>query len=213
MPHACPLDLASRLPRIRILLAILVLLVTGAAFALLRDASPVSRAAPALQDAPYLERFDGIEGPCGTSSLHFTSQGDERSVVALILFGDDPSEGPIKVECSGHITPERGWVFEPGFLPQGAESAVAVSFTTKMLSELPAPGAIPPDDQTSTYLCENLFFMVVGDPDDYEDFEQAYLDGDEWTLVPLDLAYGAPMELRVAPELCNLHLPLTLKNQ
>ncbi len=131
-----------------------------------------------------------------------------RPVLAVQNLGQEPSKavlvtwaapgscapqaaGPLKVECSGLLAPGTAWSFSARQLPSGSRSGAVFSFSARLLSELGVH--LPKDDVAADWMCENLFFGVVGDADDYARFLQAFRDGSEAYSVPLGRIVGAPI--------------------
>lgn len=163
------------------------------------------------QDDPPLTELSGLVGSCGRASIEATNVGDQDSKAIAVFFGENTAEGPLKVECGGLMSAGDTWTFATGQIPEGAESADVYSFTTKLLSEIGVDLGF--DDVTADFVCQTLFFSVVGDQSDYSVFKSAYAGGDDWMGVPLNLTYGAPLEVEASPALCTSHLPLTLRGQ
>ena len=143
--------------------------------------------------------LDTFGGPDCDPALHIKNVGSEPSKAAIVFFDERDTAGalagPHKVECSGLITPDATWSFMPSILPAGMERAVVVSFTVKQLSEIGVDLGF--DDVVADYMCESLFFGVVGDRDDYDRFASAVAAGTEFAGVPMDRAAGAPMTATV----------------
>jgi len=142
---------------------------------------------------PVLD-FLGQDDVCSTW-VEVQNIGCEYAKAALIAWGEPgfcppQAAGPLKVECSGLLRPGSTWNFVGAQLPTGSKGGMVFKFSARQLSDLPAPLAIPPDDITADYLCESLFFGVVGDADDYRRFKKAYNEGLLWDNVPLHLGRG-----------------------
>jgi hypothetical protein len=69
------------------------------------------------------------------------------------------------------------------------------SFTARQLSEIGVRNG--DDDIVADYMCEQLFFGVVGDCDDYRRFKKAYNEGLTFADVPMSRAYGSPFAVEV----------------
>lgn len=104
----------------------------------------------------------------------------DDAIAVLMTWGEEgfcspQSSGPLKVECSGVIQPGKSWTFFNDQIPAGAVSAEVYSFTPQQLSQLSIDLGF--DDTAGEYMCETLFFGVVGDADDYRRFKLAYKGG------------------------------------
>jgi hypothetical protein len=86
------------------------------------------------------------------------------------------------------LKPGSTWNLLGAQVPTGSKSGILFKFTTAQLSEIGVDLGF--DDITGDYLCETLFFGVVGDADDYRRFKKAYNEGLEFAGVPLDRATG-----------------------
>jgi hypothetical protein len=136
--------------------------------------------------------FQGQDDVCDTW-LEVQNLGCESSKVAMITWGEPgfcppQAAGPLKVECTGLLKPGSTWNLVGAQIPQGSKSAILFKFTARQLSELGLDLGF--DDITADFLCETLFFGVVGDADDYRRFKKAYDEGLDFAGVPLDDARG-----------------------
>ena len=114
--------------------------------------------------------------------------GDESRKAVLVTWGEPgfcPPQcaGPLKVECTGLLKPGSTWNFLGAQVPTGSKSGILFKFTASQLSEigLDLRGF---DDIVADYMCETLFFGVVGDCDDYRRFKKAYNEGLEFAGIP-----------------------------
>ncbi|MCB0218001.1 MAG: hypothetical protein KDH92_15265, partial [Chloroflexi bacterium] len=127
--------------------------------------------------------------------------GDLPTKVTIVVwaapgFCPPQAAGPLKVECSGLLGPGSTWNFQGGQIPVGARSAIAFSFLARQFSEVGIdPGGF--DDVIADYMCERLFFDVVGDHDAYRRFKQAYDEGGLYERIPLDRVTGSPLGIEV----------------
>ncbi len=103
--------------------------------------------------------------------------------------------GPLKVECTGLLKPGSTWNFLGAQMPTGSKGGMLFSFTAKQLSQIGVHNG--EDDIVADYMCETLFFGVVGDCDDYRRFKKAYNEGLSFAGVPMRLAYGSPFAAEV----------------
>ena len=137
--------------------------------------------------------FQGQDDVCRTW-IEVQVVGPEFSKAVLVTWGEPgfcPPQcaGPLKVECTGLLKPGSTWNFLGAQIPTGSKSGMLFKFTTKQLSEV-APDLVPPDDIMADYMCETLFFGVVGDCDDYRRFKKAYEEGLEFAGLDMTAASG-----------------------
>jgi hypothetical protein len=128
--------------------------------------------------------------------LAVQSLGQEPSKVVLVTWEAQGAcapraAGPLKVECSGLMAPGSAWTFGQAQLPNGSRSGALFSFSARKLSDLGV--RLPMDDVAADWMCESLFFGVVGDADDYDRFLRAFRDGSTWASVPLGRIVGSPI--------------------
>jgi len=165
------------------------------------------RPAIALPEAAAAEAFLPILNYLGNDEVCDTwvtaqNVGANFTAVSLVLFGAPgfcapQAAGPLKIECSGILKPGSSWNFLGAQIPAGAKSAQAFGFSTKMLSDLGLDDVIGFDDIIASYFCENAFFGIVGDADDYRRFKLAYDTGGVFAGIPMDLAIGEPLAIEV----------------
>lgn len=105
--------------------------------------------------------------------------------------------GPHKVECTGLIRPGGTWNLGNNQLPAGSASGTLFSFMAAQFSDLGLPPPGGADDIVADYMCEQLFFGVVGDADDYRRFKRAFDEGTAYADVSLAAAAGAPLSVQV----------------
>ncbi len=167
-----------------------------------RDARlPVGRAASRLAYLPGMTVFAGSLA-CQTV-LAVQSMGADRSKAVLVTWdaeGDacpPQCRGPLKVECSGLLAPGRTWNFVGSQIPTGSASGLVVSYTARTLAELGLADDLGFDDVAADFMCETLFFGIVGDCDDYRRFLTAYHSGSAFGGVPQARIYGAPLAVNV----------------
>jgi len=145
--------------------------------------------------------FLGQDDICKTW-IEAQNLGFMSSKITIVTWGQPgfcppQAAGPLKVECSGLLVPGASWNFLQGQVPTGAKSGIAFSFTCAQLSDLGLSGTLGFDDVVADYLCETLFFNVVGDSDDYRRFKKAYNEGLNYQGIPMALAYGSPFGVEV----------------
>ena len=136
--------------------------------------------------------FQGQDDVCETW-IEVQNIGCDFAKAALITWGEPgfcppQAAGPLKVECTGMLKPGSTWNFLGAQVPTGSKSGILFKFTTQQLSDIGVDLGF--DDIVGDYLCETLFFGVVGDADDYRRFKKAYNEGLEFAGVPLDRATG-----------------------
>jgi hypothetical protein len=126
--------------------------------------------------------------------------GPVDSKAVLVLWGapgfcPPQCAGPLKVECTGLLRPGSTWNFLGAQIPVGAKSGMTFSFSNRQLSDIGA--GLGNDDLIADYMCEQLFFGVVGDCDDYRRFKKAYNEGLTFAGLPMSRAYGSPFAVEV----------------
>jgi len=141
------------------------------------------------------------DGSCN-AMVQLINLGAEASKVILMAWGEPgscppASAGPLKVECSGLLRPGGAWSFSGPMLPTGSHAAMVFSFTARRLSELGLDGVVGMDDVAADFMCETLFFGVVGDGDDYRRFKAAFDQGADFAGLPLRKVKGGPMAVTV----------------
>ncbi len=104
--------------------------------------------------------------------------------------------GPLKVECSGLLTPGSAWHFVGGQVPHGAKSAVVISANTHMI-ELHGAGGPIGGDIFADALCETLFRSVVGNCNEYRRFLKAYVERGRWQGFDFGLTACQPLAVEV----------------
>ncbi len=143
--------------------------------------------------------FLGDDDVCRTA-IAVQNLGGEPSKAVLVVWGEPgfcPPQcaGPLKVECSGLLPPGGSWRFSGAMVPTGTRSASLYSFTALTGNEVSI--GIIGDDVVADYMCQTLFFGVVGDCDDYRRFKLAYDTGGEFGGVPMGQVWGAPIAATV----------------
>ena len=159
-----------------------------------------------LDCEPIIDPNTQLDGQVHLPILNFLGQDDvcetwievqnigcDFAKAALITWGEPgfcppQAAGPLKVECTGMLKPGSTWNLLGAQVPTGSKSGILYQFTTQQLSEIGVDLGF--DDIVGDYLCETLFFGVVGDSDDYRRFMKAYRENLEFAGVPLDRAKG-----------------------
>lgn len=185
----------SRLSAGLLLLTILVILACFASRAA-RAQTPEPGLADRQADAHLFLPIMVPESDNCLPELAVQNLGPEPSKVALVTWDvqghcSPRAGGPFKVECSGLLAAGSSWTFGRAQLPNGSRSGALFSFSARKLSELGVH--LPMDDVAADWMCESLFFGVVGDADDFERFLKAFRDGSTWASVPLGRIVGAPI--------------------
>ncbi|MBK6767960.1 MAG: hypothetical protein IPG72_02800 [Ardenticatenales bacterium] len=124
--------------------------------------------------------FQGQDDVC-ESWIEVQNLGCRIAKAALVTWGEPgfcppQAAGPLKVECTGLIKPGSTWNLYGAQVPTGSKSGILFKLSARQLSE-DGIDVIPEDDITGDYVCEVLFFNVVGDADDYRRFKKAYNEG------------------------------------
>ena len=140
---------------------------------------------------PVLD-FLGQDDVCD-SWIEIQNVGCEYAKAALVAWGEPgfcppQAAGPLKVECTGLLRPGSTWNLIGAQIPTGTKGGIVFKFSARQLSEIGVNLGF--DDIVGDYLCETLFFGVVGDADDYRRFKKAYNEGLEFAGVPLDIGRG-----------------------
>lgn len=193
-------------------LALSLLFLSGLAAGALADHETMTALVHPRLQAP-LYRIPTLTDTCGKRSVMATNSGTKQTVATMIFWGNDTSKGPLKAECSAELEPGDTWSFDAAHYPPSTRSAVMISLSTSLLSELPAPGALPPDIPVSSYICEQLFFTIVRQQNEYLRFEDAWITGTEWQGVPLDEAYGSALTADATAPTCAVYLPVTIERR
>ena len=158
------------------------------------------RAAQAQAAVPILNYLSN-DDVC-QSWVEVQNVGTDLTAVALAVFGEPgfcPAQaaGPLKIECTGLLTPGSSWIFQDAQVPNGSKSGMLFSFSPKSLSEVGLDAVFGFDDTISSLLCETAFFGVVGDADDWRRFKLAFDQGSLFSGIPMDLAHGQPIAAEV----------------
>jgi hypothetical protein len=121
-----------------------------------------------LYSLPVLD-YEGNADACDTS-IAVQNLNTVPVKATLIVWGEagfcaPQSTGPLKVECTGLLPPGATWTFTGNQLPSGSFSGMVL---------VSADGITDNSDISQDAMCENLFFGVVGDADDYRRFMLGY---------------------------------------
>ncbi|MBK6768224.1 MAG: DUF11 domain-containing protein [Ardenticatenales bacterium] len=139
--------------------------------------------------------FLGQDDVC-ESWIEVQNIGCQVAKAALITWGEPgfcppQAAGPLKVECTGLLKPGSSWNLYGAQVPTGSKSGILFKLSGRQLSE-DGIDVIPEDDITGDYVCEVLFFNVVGDADDYRRFKKAYDEG--LIFDGIDMSRAAPSD-------------------
>jgi len=137
--------------------------------------------------------FIGQDELCETW-IQVQNIGCDFSKASLVVWGEwgfcpPQAAGPLKVECTGLLKPGSTWNLLGAQIPSGSSSGMLFKWTAKQLSEIGVDLGF--DDVVADYMCQELFFGIVGDADDYRRFKKAYNEGLEFRGVPMDDAAGS----------------------
>lgn len=157
------------------------------------DAGSLRRAARVA----YVPRLGDVDDRGGAGACDVVvaalNAGDVPSKLALVTWPADGSGEPHLVECSGVLRPGAVWRFGHGerFTGGGAVFSLA---TDRVTDVAPDSGV---NDLIGDYLCEHLFFQVIGDAADYVRFRDAFVAGGVIAGVPLERAGGGAVAVSV----------------
>ena len=123
--------------------------------------------------------FEGQDDVC-ESWIEVQNLGCSDAMAALVTWGEPgfcppQAAGPLKVECTGVLKPGSTWNLQGAQVPTGSKGGILFKLSGNQLSEDGIDVGF--DDVTGSYVCELLFFGVVGDADDYRRFKKAYDEG------------------------------------
>ena len=135
--------------------------------------------------------FQGQDDVCRTW-IEVQVIGREFAKAVLVTWGEPgfcPPQcaGPLKVECTGLLKPGSTWNFLGSQVPDGLEGRHALQVHGRADREIDSTFG-GEDDIVADYMCETLFFGVVGDCDDWRRFKKAYNEGLEFA--GLNMAHG-----------------------
>jgi hypothetical protein len=127
--------------------------------------------------------FQGQDDVCRTW-IEVQVVGNDFAKAVLVTWGEPgfcPPQcaGPLKVECTGLLKPGSTWNILGAQIPTGSKGGMLFKFSARQISQL-FPGNGGDDDIVADAMCEDLFFGVVGDCDDYRRFKKAYNEGLDW---------------------------------
>ncbi|MEO8083950.1 MAG: lamin tail domain-containing protein [Ardenticatenales bacterium] len=136
--------------------------------------------------------FMGQDDVC-TTWIEVQNVGDDVVKAALITWGEPgfcppQATGPLKVECTGLMSPGSTWNLVGAQVPTGSKGGILFKLSGRPLLSLGIDVGV--DDLTADYVCETLFFGVVGDADDYRRFKRAYNEGLAFQGIPMSIAQG-----------------------
>ncbi|MCB9176612.1 MAG: hypothetical protein H6648_05570 [Caldilineae bacterium] len=153
--------------------------------------------AEAARGSNWVE-LNSLGGPMCDPEVTIRNVGRDAIKTVFVMFDardtGQARPAPSKVECSGLIAPGGTWSSPNHVWLAGQQRAVIVSFTARQLSEIGVDVAtLGFDDVVADFMCESLFFGVVGDRDDYDRFAAAFHAGGDFAGAPQDRAAGSPI--------------------
>lgn len=155
-------------------------------------ARPTGTVAAAQDHGRTPVTIDHYSWSCGDGTVVATNVGEPggaRSRPVLIQFWAGDAARPRRAECGLNLAAGEAMPFAR-IMPE-AGRLVAYSFTTRTMAEIGADPAN--DDAVADWVCEKLFFAVVGDAEAYAAFDDAYRRGTVWEGLALADAYGSEM--------------------
>gem|GEM_PF-6003211 len=122
--------------------------------------------------------------------------GAEPSKAVLLSWGEPgfcppESNGPLMAECSGLLAPGATWTFSGPQVPAGSISGALFSFNIRRLSELGLQLTF--DDVAADFMCERLYYKVVGNGPAYASFLKAFRAGSDFAGLPQGRMVGSPI--------------------
>ncbi len=158
---------------------------------------------PAVVHLPVIhDAGPGPTAPC-IADIEVQSLGCEPSKALLLLWGEPGAcppdcAGPLRVVCSGLLKPGATWRFPVHEIPPAAQTGTVFGLSARRLFALDvAPDPVLADAVTADYVCQVLFFSVVGNCHGYRRFKQAIDDGRRWSGVDLASAASAPIAVEL----------------
>jgi hypothetical protein len=120
--------------------------------------------------------FIGNDPVCN-SWIEAQNIGDRPAKAIVVIWGapgfcPPQCTGPLKVECSGLLTPGSAWNFLGAQMPPGAKSGAVISAGIEEIGH--------GQDIFADALCETLFQFVVGDCNEYRRFWKAVTEHGRW---------------------------------
>ena len=133
------------------------------------------------------------------SLIHVQYIGCEPTKALLFVWGEpgfcEPhSAGGLYVKCSGLMRPGGSWTFLGSRLPGETRTGVVFRLSGRLTTELPGnPGRTLAEDiqdygVLADYICELMFFSVLGSPSEYPSLRKAYEQGLPWHKIPMHIA-------------------------
>ncbi len=121
-------------------------------------------------------------GECETW-LQVQNVGSAPTVGFLVVWGEagacpPQAAGPLKVECTGLLKPGSAWTYTTQNLPPGIRSGIMYSLNATNLIQDERGNELPFSDLA----CDELFFAIVGDHDEWLRFDYAYSSGGRYVL-------------------------------
>jgi hypothetical protein len=140
---------------------------------------------------PILNFLGDHEGVCD-SWIEIQNVGYAPAKALVLFWGEygacpPQCNGPLKVECSGLLTPGSTWNFLGNQIPAGAKSAVIFSADAVQVGR----------DIFADALCEELFETVTFDCEEYRRFKKAFHEFGIWYGFDFQTFRGQPLAAEV----------------
>ena len=147
---------------------------------------------------PALEAVGDDGLPCATEVV-IQNVGAAPSKAIVLFWGEPgacgPTEnGPMTIQCGGLMKPGMVWQLNGPMMPAGARSAIAFSANLETVELI---DGLSMEDSFADYLCETLFFGLMGGAAEATDFRRAVNAGTEFAGVSMARALGAPLSVTV----------------
>jgi len=119
----------------------------------------------------------------------------EKVIQGMVVIWGDPgacppqAAGPLKLECTGLLSPGSAWSMASTMLPPGSRSAIAYSLNASEDVLTPQGVELP----FSRYACGALFNLIVGDDEQWFIFDKMYSEQNVYIGPPPPV--GAPVTL------------------
>ncbi len=126
--------------------------------------------------------------------LQVQNLGEKVIQGMIVIWGEagacpPQAAGPLKLECTGLLSPGSAWSFSSAMLPPGSRSAIAYSLNAS--EDLLTPQGI--ELPFSRYACGALFNLLVGNDDQWFAFDKLY--SEQRTYIGPEPISGSPVVL------------------